>query len=486
MPLPFCPRPIACGLLLLAAATGALAQQQVPPPRPLLPLPTARQLDWQRDELRLFIHFGPNTFTDREWGTGEESPALFNPTGLDTRQWARVAKEAGFKTLILTAKHHDGFALWPSLYTHHSVAGSPWQNGQGDVVRAFVDAARAESLKVGLYLSPWDRHEPSYGDEAAYNAFYLGQLRELLTGYGPLAEVWFDGAKGENARAMNYDFDAFWALVRQLQPSAVLFSDAGPDVRWIGNERGFAGETNWSTLDRTKVGVGMAGIGDYLNTGERGAASWVPGECDVSIRPGWFYHAAEQPRSVEALVEIYFKSVGRNCVLLLNVPPTPEGRFAEADVARLRAFRAALDALFAHNLAGGAVATASGTRGGAAAYAPAQVLDGDLSTYWAVDDGAEAVWLELAFDAPVTFSVIRLQEPVQMGQRVAAYRVEAWQDGAWQTISRGTTIGHKKLDRLDAPVTTARVRLVIESALAVPLLAEVGLYHPPARPGLRP
>ncbi|HMB90003.1 MAG TPA: alpha-L-fucosidase [Rhodothermales bacterium] len=465
-------------LLLPGVARDATAQSGdgVPPPRPLLPIPTAHQLDWQRDELRLFLHFGINTFTDREWGTGEEDPALFNPTNLDARQWTSVAKEAGFKTLILTAKHHDGFTLWPSRYTDHSVESSPWQDGTGDVVQALVDAARAEGLKVGLYLSPWDRHEPTYGDEQAYNEFYLGQLRELLTQYGPLAEVWFDGAKGEDAKDMAYDFDAFWSTVRQLQPGAVLFSDAGPDVRWIGNEHGFAGETNWSTYDRTKVGVGMAGIGDYLNAGEAGTPDWVPGECDVSLRPGWFYHADEAPKSLEEVLEIYFKSVGRNCVLLLNVPPTPEGRFDPRDFERLQEFRAALDRIFAPDLASGAQASASNTRGDAPTYAASQVLDGDLETYWAVDNTLRTGTLELDLGEPTTFDVIRLQEPIQLGQRVAGYTVEAWLDGAWQPMSTGTTIGHKKLDRLAAPVTTSRVRVVITEALAEPLLAEVGLY----------
>lgn len=475
-------------LFLLAAnalAPEATAQEEaessgasVLPPLPLMPIPTARQLDWQRDEMRLFLHFGINTFTDREWGTGEENPALFDPSDLDTRQWARIARETGFRALILTAKHHDGFTLWPSRLTDHSVEASPWLSGDGDVVREFVDAARAEGVGAGLYLSPWDRHEPTYGDERAYNQFYIGQLRELLTWYGPLVEVWFDGAKGEDAADMSYDFDAYWSTVRQLQPDAVLFSDAGPDVRWIGNEHGFAGETNWSTYDRRKVGVGMPGITGYLNTGEAGAPDWVPGECDVSIRPGWFYHADQKPKSLDDLMEIYFKSVGRNCTLLLNVPPTPEGRFDERDVARLREFRAEIDRIFAEDLAGGASASASSVRGGnAASYAAAQVLDGDLETYWAVDDGVGDAWLELDLGDPETFDVVRLQEPVQIGQRVAAYRVEAWSGGEWTTIASGTTIGHKKLDRLESPVTTDRVRVVIEESLAEPLIAEFGLYQ---------
>lgn len=474
---------LGAALILLGSAGAAQAQsvdpEAVPPPEPVLPIPTARQLDWQYDELRMFLHFGVNTFTDREWGTGEEAPAVFDPTHFNPRQWARVARETGFQTMILTAKHHDGFTLWPSRYTDHSVAQSPWQDGTGDVVAAFVEAARAEGRGVGLYLSPWDRNAPSYGDETAYNQFYMGQLRELLTRYGPLTEVWFDGAKGEDAEDMTYHFDAYWAMVRQQQPGAVIFSDEGPDVRWIGNEHGFAGATNWSTFDRSKVGIGRPGQGDYLNRGERGGPDWVPGECDTSLRPGWFWHPDEDPKSVEALLEIYFKSVGRNCTLLLNVPPTPSGRLADEDVERLYAFRAALDAIFDTDLAVTAQATASNVRGGAARFSAAQVLDSDLRTYWATDDTVDTAVLELELERAPTFNVVRLQEPIALGQRVAAYRVEAWVGGAWQVISRGTTIGHKKLDRLPDPVTARRVRVVITDARAHPVLAEVGLHLDP-------
>ncbi len=460
-----------CCLALIVTAPAA----QTPDPLPLLPIPTARQLAWQEQELILFVHFTVNTFTDREWGDGTEDPAIFNPTDFDARQWARVARETGFQTVILTAKHHDGFALWPSRYTDHSVAASPWMDGRGDVVRALAEAVEAQGLRLGLYLSPWDRHEPTYGDTRAYNQFYLSQLRELLTRYGPVHEVWFDGAKGADAKDMVYDFEAFWATVRQLQPQAVLFSDAGPDVRWIGNEHGFAGETNWSTYDRSKVGVGMPGISDYLNTGEEGAPDWVPGECDVSIRPGWFWHPDEQPKTLDELMEIYYKSVGRNCVLLLNVPPDRTGRFAEEDVARLYAFRDALNRIFTRDLALHATASASNVRGGDARFGPARVLDHDTDTYWATDDDQTGGTLTLDLGEPTTFNVIRLQEPIQLGQRVRAYRVEVWQEGAWQPISRGTTIGYKKLDRVPT-VTARRVRVVIEDARACPLLAEVGLH----------
>jgi len=367
-------------------------------------------------------------------------------------------------------------------YTDHSVEQSAWRDGEGDVVGAFVEAARTHGRKVGLYLSPWDRHEPTYGHEAAYNAFYLGQLHELLTQYGPLEELWFDGAKGENAEDMTYHFEAFWAMVRQHQPGAVLFSDEGPDVRWIGNEHGFADSTNWSTVDRSNIEIGGAGQGNYLNSGERGAPDWVPGECDTSLRPGWFWHPDEDPKSVDRLLEIYFKSVGRNCVLLLNVPPAPSGRFAPEDVRRLYAFRSALDALFDDDRSAGAGATASSVRGGATRFGPDQTLDDDLSTYWAPADTTGMPSLTLSFDSTRTFDVVALQEPIQLGQRVAAHRVEVPTEGGWRTVHEGTTIGHKRLGRLPAPVSADRLRVVIEDARALPLLAEVALYRTPPAP----
>ncbi len=429
----------------------------------------------------MFLHFGVNTFTDREWGTGEEDPDIFAPGNLDVRGWARVAGETGFRTLILTAKHHDGFALWPSRYTDHSVRSSSWRHGRGNVVGELAAAARREGIGLGLYLSPWDRHEPTYGDEQAYNQFYLGQLRELLSDYGPLAEVWFDGAKGPEAQDMEYDFAAYWALVRQLQPGAVIFSDEGPDVRWIGNERGVAGPTNWSLLDRAKVKVGNADPA-YLNAGDPQGPDWVPGECDVSLRAGWFWHESEEPKSLAELIEIYFNSVGRNCVLLLNVPPNREGRLDSEDVARLREFRAYLDAIFGRDAATRQVATASNVRGRAPEYAGERALDGDLETYWATDDTVRRVALEIDLNVTARFNVIRLQEPIQLGQRVSAYRLQVEREGRWETVVNGTTIGHKKLDRIDS-VTAQRVRLLIDGARACPLIAEVGVHFDPGVPG---
>ncbi|UCF39281.1 MAG: alpha-L-fucosidase [Acidobacteriota bacterium] len=440
-----------------------------------MPIPTARQLEWQQQELIMFVHFTVNTFTDREWGDGKEDPQIFNPTELDVRQWVDVAAEIGFKTIILTAKHHDGFCLWPSKYTDHSVKSSPWLKGKGDVVGFLADACRERGIKMGLYLSPWDRHESSYGDELRYNLYYLGQLRELLTQYGPVSEVWFDGAKGRDAKDMSYHFDKYWALVRQLQPGAVMFSDAGPDVRWIGNEKGIAGSTCWSMMDRSRVSIGMADT-SYLNTGDPEGLDWVPGETDVSIRPGWFWHPNEEPKSLAELIEIYFNSVGRNSVLLLNLPPDRRGLIPEEDVARLREFRKTLDQIFAEDLAAGKVASASNTRGSASLYAPAMVLDGDSQTFWSTDDGLTQGWLEVDLGETRTFNVSRIEEPIALGQRCKQYRVDAHVGGKWQTLVSGTTIGYRRLDRFDT-VSARYVRLVIEDSRACPTISGFSLYR---------
>jgi alpha-L-fucosidase len=391
------------------------------------PAPSAAQLQWQRDELAMFLHFGVNTFTDREWGDGKEDPAIFNPTRLDAGQWARVAKQSGFRSLILTAKHHDGFCLWPTRTTKHSVASSPFRGGNGDVVRELVDACRAESLRVGLYLSPWDRNASVYGDSPRYNDFYIDQLTELLTNYGDIAEVWFDGANGEgpNGKRQTYDWPRVWGTVRRLQPNAVMFSDAGPDVRWIGNERGVAGDTNWSTVDPAVVpypGADGPAVIRMLQQGDPNGSVWRPGETDVSIRPGWFYHPAEDARvrTSENLVGLYFTSVGRNSKLLLNVPPTREGVLSDADINALTGMRRSLDTTFANDL--------SGT------------------------------------SSPMSVSIADLSEDITKGQVVSRYIVEGLTDAGWTQLSTGTTIGYRKLDRF-APVTVRGVRVRVLDSL---------------------
>jgi alpha-L-fucosidase len=424
---------------------------------PSRPLPSPAQLAWQRDELALFLHFGVNTFTDREWGDGRESPSIFDPSRLDARQWTRAARATGARAVILTAKHHDGFCLWPTRTTQHSVAKSPWRSGQGDVVREFVDACRAEGLKAGLYLSPWDRNNPSYGDSPRYNDLYCAQLTELLVQYGPIAEVWFDGANGEgpNGKRQVYDWPRVFALARRLQPSAVMFSDAGPDVRWCGNENGVAGDPNWSTVNPAAVtypGASGPGVSEELLHGDPAGSVWRPAEVDVSIRPGWYNHEGEDARvrSVDSLIDLYFTSVGRNGKLLLNVPPTRDGLLHAVDVARLTAFRRRLDTLFEHDLA-----------------APARRT-------WRVTSLRSAeLELELARAAPV--GITRLQEDITRGQSIAKYSVYGASDDAWRPLARGTTIGYTKLDRF-TPVSVRRLKVVIEESLTTPSPLTVKAY----------
>jgi len=450
------------------------------PPAPVLPVPTLRQMAWQERECIAFAHFGANTFTDREWGDGREDERIFNPTAFDARQWARACKDAGLRMIILTAKHHDGFCLWPSKYTDHSVTKSPWRDGRGDVVREVSEACREAGLDFGVYLSPWDRNQPCYGDSPKYNEYYMNQLTELLTQYGNISEVWFDGACGEgpNGKRQVYDFPAYRALVRKLQPDAVMFSDAGPDVRWVGNEAGYAADPNWATIDAAKMGVGQPNK-DQTH-GLFGGPDWVPTEVDVSIRPGWFYHAAEdgKVKSLRQLLDIYYASVGMNGVLLLNIPPDRRGLWHENDVKRLKEWREVIDATFAKDLARGRAATATNVRGKSAAFGPGKALDGDKGTYWATDDGAIAASLEVDLGAATTFDRVVIQEHILLGQRVRKFAVEAYDGQAWKEIGRGQTIGYKRILK-SAPVTATKVRLKIEDARACPTIQAFGLYKAP-------
>lgn len=405
----------------------------------------------------MFLHFGVNTFTDREWGDGREDPAIFAPTQLDARQWARSAREAGFRVLILTAKHHDGFCLWPTKTTSHSVARSPWRGGRGDVVRELVDACRAEGLGAGVYLSPWDRHEPSYGNSPRYNDLYCTQLTELLTQYGPLREVWFDGANGEgpNGRHQVYDWPRVWGIVRRYQPNAVIFSDAGPDVRWIGNERGLADATNWSTVDPDVVpypGATGDAVAAMLQHGDPAGRLWRPGETDVSIRPGWFYHPGEDDRvrSPEELVDLYFTSVGRNSKLLLNVPPTRAGLLNDRDIDNLRAMRRRLTNMFAEDLAA------------------------HSRQHWR-STGARSAAIDIDLGRTVSVSIADLREDVTHGQVVARYSIIGSDGGPWQPVTSGTTIGFRKLDRFPAK-QLRRVRLNIDDAVEPPRAVSLRLY----------
>jgi alpha-L-fucosidase len=442
---------------------------------PMAVVPGPQQIAYQEQELIGFLHFTVNTFTDREWGDGTENPSVFNPSEMDIQQWVQTAKIAGMKTLIITAKHHDGFCLWPSVYTDHTVENSPWKNGEGDVLQDLSDACEAAGIKMGVYLSPWDRNQPKYGTNE-YNQYYLDQLEEVLTSYGDIAELWMDGAKGPDAKNMEYDFEAYRKLIYEKQPDALIFSDAGPDIRWIGNEHGFAGETNWSTIDNSNVKIGAADT-DYLNTGDPNGNKWIVGECDVSIRPGWFYHASEDSlvKLPQQLVDIFYKSVGRNGTLLLNLPPDRRGLIHENDVAALKEFRSILDETFAENLALGATASTNNQRLEHPYFSPQNLLDEDNATYWATDDGLTTATLEIDLGEPVTFDRIMLQEPVRFGQRISSFRVEAEQNGEWQQIAQGTTIGFKRLLRI-SEVEAQKLRVVIEEAKDVPALSSFGLF----------
>lgn len=457
-----------------------------------MPVPSARQLAWEDLEFYGFLHFGMNTFTDKEWGDGSEDERTFNPTALDARQWARVARDAGMKGLILVAKHHDGFCLWPSTSTQHSVKGSPWQDGHGNVVADLAAACREYGLKFGVYLSPWDRNRADYGS-AAYLDYYRAQLRELLTRYGPLFEVWFDGANGGDGyyggarerrtidSSTYYQWPDTWSLVRALQPSAVIFSDAGPDVRWVGNERGVAFESSWNPIDLEGLYPGDPNYGKIAG-GSPNGVDWVPPEVDVSIRPGWFYHPAEDAKvkSLDDLVRIYEQSVGRGANLLLNVPPDRRGLIPDVDAARLREFHQRIADTYAHDLARDAKAQASTVRGNSEGFGAARATDEDATTYWATDDDVTSGTIELTWAHPVRFDRIVLQEAIALGQRVEGWTAEVEQDGRWTSVVRGTTIGHKRIATF-APVSASRLRVRITKSRGCLTMSTIGVYLAPGR-----
>lgn len=429
-------------------------------------VPTPQQLEWQRMELTAFLHFGVNTFTGREWGDGTEDPAIFNPTSLDCEQWVRTLKESGFKMAIITAKHHDGFCLWPTKTTRHSVASSSWKGGKGDVVRELRDACKKYGIKFGVYLSPWDRNASCYGDSPAYNQFFIEQLTELLTNYGEVHEVWFDGANGEgpNGKKQIYDWDAILKTIRRLQPKAVT-AIMGDDVRWVGNERGIGRETEWSATALTpgiypRSGEQNKKLGIYGKAKDLGGRDivarateffWYPSEVDVSIRPGWFYHADQdkQVKSLNHLTDIYFKSVGYNSVLLLNIPPDLRGLINENDVQRLKEFSSYLKKTFARNY----------------------VLKGNEA--WHGTSGTVRQY-DIQKDALV--NAFMIQEDISKGQRVESFLVEAYKDGSWIHMAEGTTVGYKRLVRF-SDTRPERIRVTIRSARGVANVAAVSLFY---------
>jgi alpha-L-fucosidase len=458
------------------------------PPAPYGPTPSQRQLRWERGRMEAFIHFGMNTFTNKEWGYGDEAPSLFDPTDFNADQIVSVVKKAGFQGLVLTCKHHDGFCLWPSKYTEHSVKNSPWMDGKGDVVKLISDACHRQGLKFGIYLSPWDRHRADYGTPS-YLTYYRNQLRELLTNYGPIFEVWFDGANGgdgyyggaRTTRTIDnrtyYDWPDTWKIVRKLQPQACIFSDAGPDIRWVGNEGGYAGDPCWETLDRTGLWPGHADP-NLLNHGQEGGTSWIPAECDVSIRPGWFYHPEEdnKVKTVSQLLDIYFDSVGRGCNLILNIPPDPKGQIYPTDAKNVEEFGAILRKTFAKDLAKGATVTASETRGADPRYSPSNVVKGARNSYWCTDDGVTTANLTLKLKKPTSFNVVRIMEYVPLGQRVESFALDYEQDGKWTEFASGTSIGYQRLLRVPE-ITADAVRLRITQSAAAPVISDFGLFQ---------
>ncbi len=458
-------------------ASGLLAQEKD------LPKPTPAQLAWHDTEFYLFFHFGPNTFTNLEWGHGTETEDLFNPTQLDCDQWCRIAKQAGAKGVIITAKHHDGFCLWPSQYSKHTVRESKWRNGKGDVLRELADAAKRNGLKLGFYLSPWDRNHPKYGTPE-YNDVYANTLTELLTSYGELFEIWWDGANGEgpNGKRQVYDFHRFEQIAAQLQPNAVIFSDIGPGCRWAGNENGLIlTETNWCTLDTAGYKRGDGGPPqDTLNRGNENGRNWIPAECDVSIRPGWFYHAEEDAKvkTPDQLFNIYLNSVGRNANLILNVPPDRSGRIHAQDSASLVAFGRKLREGFEHNLL---LCRKRELVYRICLYTPKRVKsllnDGNRNTMELLPQGFRGgSMVQFDLRRKKKFNTLVLREGIAEGQRIQSFRVEVKQGKAWKEIARSTTIGARKILVFDT-LEARRVRVTILGSKGDPWLSEVELYE---------
>jgi len=477
----------------LATLPAALAAKTTPPPEPWGPVPSPRQLAWHELEFTGFLHFTVNTFTDKEWGYGDESPDLFNPEKFDADAIIGALADAGMRGVILTAKHHDGFCLWPTRTTDHSVAQSKWRGGKGDVVKEISQAAARRKLKFGVYLSPWDRNHPAYGTPE-YLKVYRAQLTELLTQYGPIFEVWHDGANGGDGfyggarekrsidRNTYYDWPKTWEMIRAMQPDACIFSDVGPDIRWVGNERGIAGDPCWAAFDPVGEDGGAASPGNVRtkesSSGNRGGKKWIPAECDVSIRPGWFWHEAENARvkKPQQLVNLFYQSAGRGATLLLNVPPNRDGLLSAEDIASLKGFGDYLRGTFSQNLAAKAKADASHTRGNDKQYAASNLVDGRPDTFWATDDRTAGADVSFDLGRPVRFQVIRLREAIQFGQRIDAVEIERWQPDGWQPVAKVTSIGPRRLIRLPAQVIAQRLRLRVTQTSASPALTEFAIF----------
>lgn len=464
-------------------------------PAPYGPLPTEAQLNWHEMEMYCLIHFTPTTFQNKEWGFGDAPVELFNPLHFDADQIAAAAKSAGFKGLISVAKHHDGFCLWPTNTTEYNIANTPWRGGQGDMVKEFEEATRKQGMQFGVYVSAWDRNHSEYGNEAYADA-YREQLRELYEGYGELFTSWHDGANGGDGyygganetrridRSTYYEWEEkTWALTRKMQPTAVIFSDVGLDTRWVGNERGIAPETSWATFTPIGPEGGKAAPGHvderFLGSGQRDGQYWIPAECDVPHRPGWFYHPEQddQVKSPSDLFDLYLKSVGRGAAFNLGLAPNKDGVLHPNDVASLEGFGEKVAQTFAVNYADNARLTASNIRNGREKpYGPANVLDDDRYSYWATDDDVTNPELVIELDGEQTFDLIRLRENIKLGQRLDSVWVDVWENDAWYPLTMATSIGSSRIIPLQNPVTVTKLRLRLFAPVA-PTLSDFGLFR---------
>lgn len=480
-------------LLGLSLSLCAICQQA---PKPYGPLPTKAQLNWQETGMYCIIHWGPDTYTDKEWGYGDEDPKVVNPSRFSAMQIVGAAKAGGFKGVVVVAKHHDGFCLWPTKTTEHNISKSPYKNGKGDILREYREACNKLGMQMGVYCSPWDRNSALYGKPEYVTKVYREQLKELYTNYGPLFITWHDGANGGDGyyggareirkidRSNYYGWDETWGITRKMMPSAVIFGDVGPDVRWVGNENGAAGETSWATYtphapeEGKKPGNGF--VKDYEGTqGHRDGKYWMPAECDVSLRPGWFYHKRQDDsvKTPQQLMDLYFKSVGRGADLDLGLSPNREGRLDEHDVKSLKEFGDLLKQTFAVNLAKGATLTASNTRGNnKQKFGAINLLDNNRYSYWATDDKVTTPNLILDLHQQKTFDVIRLRENIKLGQRIEEVAVDAWLNGKWEQVATATSIGGNRLIKLPETVRTSKVRLRIIKCPVSVALSDFGLY----------
>lgn len=482
-------KPIATSIFTVVFSLLLTGCQSVSAPEAILPVPQEKQVNWQKMETYAFVHFGLNTFNDREWGYGDSDPKTFNPARLDCEQWVQTFVNSGMKGVILTAKHHDGFCLWPTQLTEYCIRNTPYKDGKGDIVRELSDACKKYGIKFAVYLSPWDRHQANYGTPEYVDYFYK-QLHELLTNYGDVFEIWFDGANGGDGwyggakdsrtidRKTYYDYPRAYKLIDELQPQAVIFSDGGPGCRWVGNENGFAGATNWSFLRAGEVYPGYPKYRE-LQYGHADGNQWVAAECDVSIRPGWFYHLEEDDRvkTADALTDLYYRSVGHNATLLLNFPVDRDGLIHPTDSANAVNFHQNVQKQLAHNLLAGLSPKASDERG--KTFSAKAVTDGEYDTYWATNDGVNSATIE--FDLPQTEKINRmmLQEYIPLGQRVKSFVVEYNQEGEWLPVKLNeetTTIGYKRLLRFET-VTTDKIRVRFTDSRACLCINNIEAYY---------